>query len=175
MKNLILTITLLTMGTLMSAQAQHSVNDVSYDLTTIDGTIEALYASISGEKGEERDWETFRKLFADNAQLIPTGISPEGNLRYRHMSPEDYITNSGPWLVENGFIEEEIHRKTDRFGPIAHVFSTYTSRNTAGGELIARGINSIQLFNDGERWWVMSIYWAGEREDNPIPEQYDAQ
>ena len=147
----------------------------TYDLSTIDGTIEALYASISGEKGVERDWKTFRNLFADNAKLIPAGMSPEGTLRYRHMSPEDYIQNSGPWLVENGFIEEEIHRETDRFDPIAHVFSTYTSRNTAGGEIIARGINSIQLFNDGSRWWVMNIYWAGEREENPIPEKYDAQ
>ncbi len=175
MKNLILTITLLIMGAWMPAQAQPSASDVPYDLTTIDGTIEALYASISGEKGEERDWKTFRALFADNAQLIPTGISPEGDLRYRHMSPEDYISNSGPWLVENGFIEAEIHRETDRFDPIAHVFSTYISRNTAGGEIIDRGINSIQLFNDGKRWWVMSIYWAGEREDNPIPKQYEAQ
>lgn len=175
MKYFILIFTILTIGTRIPAQAQPSTNNVSYDLTTIDGTIEALYASISGEKGEERDWETFRTLFADNAQLIPTGISPEGNLRYRHMSPEDYINNSGPWLVENGFIEAEIHRETDRFDPIAHVFSTYISRNTAGGEIIDRGINSIQLFNDGERWWVMSIYWTGEREDNPIPEQYDAQ
>ena len=144
-----------------------------YDLSTIDGTIEALYASISGEKGVERDWKTFRTLFADNAKLIPAGISPEGTFRYRHMSPEDYVQNSGPWLVENGFIEEEIHRETDRFDPIAHVFSTYTSRHTAGGEIIARGINSIQLFNDGTRWWVVSIYWAGEREGQPIPPEYD--
>lgn len=144
-----------------------------YDLSTIDGTIEALYASISGEKGEARDWETFRMLFTDGAKLIPAGISPEGSFRYRYMSPEDYVQNSGPWLVENGFIEEEIHRETDRFDPIAHVFSTYTSRNTEGGEIIARGINSIQLFHDGNRWWVVNIYWTGEREDQPIPSEYD--
>lgn len=155
------------------AMAQPNESNSEYDLTTIDGTIEALYASISGEKGEARDWKTFRMLFADGAKLIPAGISPEGSFRYRYLSPEDYIQNSGPWLVENGFIEEEIHRETDRFEPIAHVFSTYTSRNTAGGEIIARGINSIQLFHDGDRWWVMSVYWAGERENHPIPAEYD--
>lgn len=159
----------------LTSEATAQNSDPKYDLSTIDGTIEALYASISGEKGVERDWETFDMLFAEDSRLMPTGLSPDGDRVYRSMSPDDYKENSGPWLVENGFFEEEIHRETDRFGPIAHIFSTYTSRNTKGGDLIARGINSIQLFNDGSRWWVMTIYWAGETENNPIPSQYDAQ
>ena len=167
-------ILLILLLSFLSQYAVAQTAEAKYDLSTIDGTIEALYASISGETGEERDWETFRMLFADNARLIPAGMTPDGNFQYRHLSPEDYITNSGPWLVENGFIEKEIHRVTDKFDPIAHVFSTYTSRNTEGGEIIDRGINSIQLFNDGNRWWVISIYWTGEREGNPIPEKYDA-
>ena len=35
-----------------------------------------------------------------------------------------------------------------------------------------RGINSIQLFYDGTRWWVLSVFWDNERPDQPIPEQY---
>jgi hypothetical protein len=30
-------------------------------------------------------------------------------------------------------------------------------------------INSIQLFHDGDRWWVMSVLWDNEREGNPLP------
>ena len=171
-KNLLLALLLFFLPYYVTAQPGES--NSKYDLSTIDGTIEALYASISGEKGKQRDWVTFRNLFTEGAKLIPAGISPDGNFRYRYMSPEDYIQNSGPWLVENGFIEEEIHRETDRFDPIAHVFSTYTSRNTAGGEIIDRGINSIQLFHDGDRWWVVNIYWTGEREGHPIPQEYNA-
>lgn len=144
-----------------------------YDLSTIDGVLEALYSSISGEKGEERDWDTFRQLFTEDARLIPTGQNEEGKFTSRSLTPEDYIKQSGPYLVENGFIEEEIHRSTDRFDPIAQVFSTYTSRNTRGGPIIARGMNSIQLLNDGSRWWVVTIYWASEGEGRPIPEEYD--
>lgn len=142
------------------------------EFATIDETIEALYASISGEKGEARDWETFRRLFTDGARLIPTGTDSDGGSVIHHITPEQYIEQSGPYLVENGFIEEEIHRVTDRFGPIAQVFSTYTSRNSAEGEIFARGINSIQLFNDGTRWWVVTIYWSGEGENTPIPAEY---
>ena len=29
-----------------------------------------------------------------------------------------------------------------------------------------------QLYHDGERWWVVTIYWTSERPDLPIPERY---
>jgi len=35
-----------------------------------------------------------------------------------------------------------------------------------------RGINSIQLFYDGSRWWIVSIYWQQESPEYPIPEKY---
>lgn len=175
MKHCILSLLFLSILGCLPLQAQDSETDIVHDFTTIDGTIEALYACISGEKGEARDWETFRMLFKEGAKLMPVGLNQQGNVGVRYWSPEDYIERSGPWLVENGFFEEEIHREVDVYEPIAHVFSTYTSSNTKGGELIARGINSIQLLNDGERWWVVNIYWVGESEDRPIPKAYDQQ
>lgn len=36
----------------------------------------------------------------------------------------------------------------------------------------SRGINSIQLMNDGKRWWIVTIFWQGEDEKNPLPEKY---
>jgi hypothetical protein len=36
----------------------------------------------------------------------------------------------------------------------------------------ARGINSIQLLNDGKSWWIITIYWMQESEKDPIPEKY---
>ena len=58
------------------------------------------------------------------------------------------------------------------FGNITHVMSTYESRKSPNGEPFARGINSIQLYFDGTRWWVISMIWDVEREGNPIPESY---
>jgi hypothetical protein len=91
----------------------------------------------------------------------------------RVMTPEDYAAGSGPALERNGFFEREIGRRSDRFGNVLHVFSTYESRRTpADSAPFARGINSIQLFNDGTRWWVTTIFWDSERKDNPIPANY---
>ena len=88
------------------------------------------------------------------------------------MSVEDYITGSGSWLEENGFFETEVSRKTDQFGNIAQVFTTYESRRTPEAEPFMRGINSFQLWHDGDRWWVVSIFWENETPENPIPDQY---
>ena len=45
----------------------------SSKVKTLDSTIKTLYAVISGEKGEARDWDLFRHLFHPEAKLIPTG------------------------------------------------------------------------------------------------------
>ena len=75
-------------------------------------------------------------------------------------------------MVKEGFYESEIHRVTQRFGNMAHVFSTYESRLKADGPVIARGINSVQLFYDGTRWWIASCVWDDERPDNPLTPEY---
>ncbi len=142
------------------------------DVATIDGVITALYGSISGGKGVPRQWDRFRSLFTNDAKLIPSGKNQEGEVRHSYRGTEEYIGWVNQWFLDNGFFEEEIARKTEIFGNVAHVFSTYISKSTPDGEPYARGINSIQLLNDGTRWWIVNIYWTGETPDNPIPVKY---
>lgn len=143
------------------------------DVKSLDAIIEALYGVISGEKGVKRDWDRFRYLFAEGALLTPSGKNKEGVVGFRSFSPDDYAKNSGPYLEKNGFFETETHRVTEEYGSLVHIFSTYDSRHTAADkDPFARGINSIQLMNDGKRWWIMSIYWLAETPDNPLPSKY---
>lgn len=143
------------------------------DVASLDNILEALYGSISGEKGERRDWDRFRYLFIKEARLMPSGKNKEGKLGYQMMTPNDYVTRSGKWLEENGFYEKEISREVVEYGSLVHVFSTYESYRSKTDEApFARGINSIQLMNDGHRWWVVQIYWLAETEKMPLPEQY---
>jgi len=143
------------------------------DVESIDAIILAVYDVISGPAGEKRDWDRMRSLFIDGARLIPTGRRQDGTGGHRVMSVEDYITASGSRLEQNGFFETEIARKTDQFGNIAQVFTTYESRRAADDpEPFMRGINSFQLWNDGDRWWVMTIFWENETPGNQIPDQY---
>ena len=45
---------------------------------------------------------------------------------------------------------------------------------SSDGKPFARGINSIQLLNDGHRWWIVTVYWDSERPDNPLPHHQPA-
>lgn len=153
--------------------AQDNTNDYLKKVKTLDTTLETLYGVISGEKGEARDWDLFRFLFHPDAKLIPSRKNREGIVGARFMTPEDYINSSGNYLVENGFYEIELQREVDTFGNITQVFSTYESYHSKNDEKpFMRGINSIQLLNDGNRWWILNIYWVQESKENPIPKQY---
>jgi hypothetical protein len=147
--------------------------DYTENVLTIDSTINSLYTVISGEKDEERDWDLFKFLFYPNAKLIASGRNKEGEVQVRYMKPEEYIKGSGKWLVENGFFEKEIHRIENTFGSISQVFSTYeTFHSEKDKDPFMRGINSIQLFNDGKRWWIVNVYWSQETKKQPIPKKY---
>jgi hypothetical protein len=143
------------------------------DVASLDAIISALYDVISGPAGQARDWNRFRSLFLPGARLIPTGQPQGAAPRATVMTPDQYAERGAITLTKNGFFEHEIGRTTDQYGAVTHIFSAYESRRAAGDEKpFARGINSIQLFSDGMRWYVVTIFWQGERPDNPIPEKY---
>jgi len=142
------------------------------DVATMDSTVAALYDVISGPAGK-RDWDRFRSLFALGARLIPTGPRPAGEYGARVLTVEDYVQRAGALFEKEGFYEREASRQLERFGNIAHIFSTYESRHAKDDpKPFQRGINSIQLMNDGKRWWVVTIFWQAEDEKNPIPAMY---
>ena len=157
-----------------SASAQQADNNAYIeDTSSLDNIISSLYEVISGDKGQERDWDRFMNLFDTHAMLIPCGKNPEGKIVARHWTPKEYSEQAGPYLIENGFFEKEIHREEEQFGNITHVWSTYESyRSLEDSAPFVRGINSIQLMNDGTRWWVMNIFWTAETSELPIPKRY---
>ncbi|HKR60441.1 MAG TPA: hypothetical protein VJS64_11965 [Pyrinomonadaceae bacterium] len=143
------------------------------DVASIDAIVAAVYDVISGPAGKKRDWDRMRSLFMPGARLIPTGPRQSGGYGSRALTVEDYVTRGGPMLEKEGFFESEKARRTESFGQIAHIFSTYESRHAADdAKPFQRGINSMQLMNDGKRWWIVTIFWQGEDEKNPLPEKY---
>ena len=142
------------------------------DVVSQEAIIAALYDVISGPACQTRDWDRFRSLFAPGARLMPTGLNAERKGVVRALTPDEYAAG-GTNLERNGFFEREISHTGETFGGITHRFSTYESRRHADDEKpFARGINSIQLLNDGSRWWIVTVYWQAERPDSPIPPQF---
>ena len=144
------------------------------DVASPDAILAATYDVISGPAGQQRDWDRFRSLFVPGARLIPVVARKTGSgYDTRIITPDEYAKFADAYFQKNGFAEREIARKAERYGNIMQIFSTYESRHDAkDAQPFARGINSFQLFYDGARWWVVTIYWLEETPDNPLPKEF---
>jgi len=146
----------------------------SSDVESIDAIVTALYDVISGPAGE-RDWDRERSLFLAGGRLVPTRPLPEGGGAAEVLDVEGYIASRAPIFAAQDIWETEIARQVFVFGNYAHVLSSYELRRSLPGAPPdaepppVRGINSIQLFNDGRRWWVSAMIWDNERPGVAIP------
>ena len=171
--NIRIILIIIGMGGCLSGFPQSVQGEYDEKVKTLETTLSTLYEVISGDAGIQRDWELFRYLFTDNAHLIPVRKDSSNVFVPSFLTPDEYINNARNWFEKNGFFEKEISRKVDTFGPITHVFSTYASfRSSVDTIPFTRGINSIQMMNDGRRWWILNIYWTSESDDTPIPDRY---
>lgn len=141
------------------------------DTGSLDAIIKAMYDAISGPRGE-RDWERIRSLYLPGARLIPTGARPSGEHGLRVLDIEGWIEGARALFAEKDFYEVEIARHTDRFGNIVQAFSTYEGRWEENGPAFMTGINSIQLLKKDDRWWIVTVFWDNQSEDNRIPAEY---
>jgi len=142
------------------------------DVDSVEHILASLYDVISGPAHQPRDWVRMRSLFVPDARLIPVRARPD-SADLLQLSIDDYIARASGVMEADGFFEHSIHNEIAQFGDIVHVFSTYESRHTlADAKPFARGINSIQLLKDGNRYWVVNIFWDAERAGLEIPAKY---
>ena len=143
------------------------------DVASVDAIVKAVYDVISGPAGAPRDWDRMRSLFAPEGRMMAVGKRPDGSVGMRPMTPDDYIARNTRTFATTGFFESELARTTETFGQVAHVFSTYEARHAPSDATpFMRGVNSIQLVNDGKRWYVLSLVWRAEDPALPLPERY---
>jgi hypothetical protein len=142
------------------------------NVSTLDGIMKAYYDVVTVRKGEKPLYERDSLLHFGNVQVGWAAKSKSGKTSFKYVSLKEYHHLSDDYLAANGFVEREISRKVEKFGAVYHVWSTYESRNIKAGPVIDRGINSIELFYDGTRFWILGWFFDEERKDNPIPPQY---
>ena len=133
-----------------SLEAQEAWPD---DVSSIDGIMRAYYEVISGPAGEAADVERDRTLHHPEAWVAIGRTNAHGQPFVNMMTLEEYHGDNAP--RQEGFWEWETDRITRRSGNMVHVWSSYASARTEGGEPFETGVNSITLFHDGARWWIM--------------------
>jgi hypothetical protein len=148
------------------------------DAASVESIVAALYASVSHAPDASPDFERMRGIFLYVGMLVPPAkpgeeikVSDVDGFSERYQ--KGVAARKEKAEAATGFFERETARRTDCFGNVCQVFSTYESRHTLSDAApFQRGINSIQLVRDGKRWWIASVAWDVERPDNPIPAQY---
>ena len=133
------------------------------DVATLDAILHAFYETVSGSVGQPRDWDRFRSLFLPDARLMPVVCLSGEKAGVRFLSTEEFIHRVEPIFAIEDFWERETNRKTETVGHFAHVLSFYDSLRSPDGIPFEHGVNSIQLLNDGVRWWIVNVMWNTSR------------
>jgi hypothetical protein len=134
----------------------------------LDDIISAMYTGVSFEAGQRPDWKTEDEIFAPGARMVRVnddGVFPFDLQSYR--KDFDRMIDSGEMP---SFWEGELWRETRLFGDVAHVLSAYETRRSREGEVLNRGVNSIQLFKRDGRWWISAMIWRREGREVRIPD-----
>jgi len=162
----------------LPAQTSKAASPGAADGASVDSILAALYASVSHPSDREADWDRLREICLPVGMFIPPKKPTEDIFTVLDVDAFQERVRKGAAALKakgeaSGFEEREIARRTDCFGNVCQIFSTYEGRKSPTDEKpFVRGINSIQLVRDGKRWWIASVVWDTERPDNAIPSTY---
>lgn len=147
---------------------------MNQELSTPEQVVSALYRLISGPAELERDWDAVRRLFHPGARLIVAFSHADGRSEVKQWTPESFAVEAAEdYRGRGGMWEREVAAEVQRFGSVAHVWSSYESRQgSADAAPFARGVNSVQLLRSDGRWWITSLVFDIEQPYNAIPERY---
>ncbi len=146
--------------------AQNRVDLDSYVVKTIEGTIGEIYKIISGERGENRNWEAFRQLFTPDAQFSVLSHDKTGNGKVKTFTLEEFVRVGMDAYEKDGFVEKPLKTVINQYNGIANVFQSYYAKELDFEE---EGVNSLQLIFDGKRWWITSVLWTSNGNGVELP------
>ena len=169
MKYILITAKVLILLILFASATRAQEYPLAGDVSTIDGIIKAYYEVVSGPAGAPRQIERDKSLHHPDALVVI--IQGEGDGVANVTDLAGYHEGASA-TVETGFFEYEISRQMQRRGAVAHVWSTYETRAEENGPVTGRGINSIQLYWDGKRWWITSWIFDGRPNAPEVPPEY---
>ena len=142
------------------------------DVSSLDGIMRAYYETLSGPAGQPRQWARDRTLYMPDVRFVVIMDDEHGKSVARQFTYQEFADMADPIEVKNGFFEHEIHRITYRYGNWANIISTSEGRRTPNGPVTGHGIDNVELFWDGTRWWITYASIVEERPNEPLPKEY---
>ena len=145
----------------------------SEDVSTIDGMVKAYYEVVSGPVGQPRQWGRDATLYIPGIRFIVISEDASGNATAQSMTHQEFVDSTEASMAGKSFFEHEIHRVIHRAGNIAHVLSTAEHMSSRNGPPEGRGIDSLELYWDGKRWWITNAnLWELNIAKHPLSSEF---
>ena len=144
----------------------------SADVDTLDGIVKAYHETGSSPSGQPRQWARDRTLFIPGIRIVIIADDQSGKRLLRQFTHEQYVDFAERNGGNASFYEREVHRITYRYGDWAHIISTSEARRKPDGPVIGHGIDMLELFWDGKRWWIANNTITTERANAPLPKEF---
>ena len=157
-------ILLLLIGAMIFANGQSYAQETKLltkfgdDVGTLDGIIKAYYDVVTVKKGEKVSYERDSLLHIAGVRVGSAGLA-DGHPFLHYTSLKEYHRQSDAYMEKNGYYEHEVSRKVETIRNIYHVWSSYESKYTIDGKVINQGVNSIELYFDGKRFWILGWFY----------------
>lgn len=130
--------------------------------------VASLWRALSHGPGERPDLATLRELFHQDAVVFGSRTR-DGKPTLTRRSAAEFLAALDS-VDDTGFYETEIHRDVqaaDRFATVYSVVESRTEPDAPKADFT--GVNSLQLYFDGARWRVLSLYYHVPERAAPGP------
>jgi hypothetical protein len=131
-------------------------------------TVAAFWQALQNRPGKSSDTATLNRLFHKDATFFWIR-ERDGVASLTKSAASEYIQKiSAPG--EKGFYECEVKREVKVYDRFATVYSIVESRFDANAvQPKLTGINSVDLYKDGDEWKIISVYYHIDKKGHPIP------
>ena len=146
----------------------------SADVSSIDAIVHAFANSISAPVGGKIDIRRLNSLFVPDGRIV-IGVDPKPGRApdVVFVTPDIYAELVDPGFKTDGFFDRVIANRIERFGIMAHVYSSYGSfLKQTDTQPFRRGVKSFELLQSGGRWYIVQVFYDFERPGTPIPPTY---
>lgn len=134
---------------------------------TPDAAVSTLWQALSNDPGAPANLSALKRLFHEDAVVFGARYKESEPVlrRYRRAEFLKFYEAANP----DGFYECEVARQIkvyDRFAVAYSVVESRSDRSEAKADFV--GVNSIQLYQVGDDWQVVSLYYHVGKEGLPI-------
>jgi hypothetical protein len=158
------------------ARAHININKIApraEDVSSIDGILKAYYEVVSGPAGQPRQWDRDATLYIPEVRFVVITEDKDGNATAVSMTHQDFVDSFESAMPGKPFFERSSHHVIRRAGNIAHVVSAAEQATSLDGPYKFGGMDSLELFFDGKRWWIAGAnLWEVNVKAHPVPAEF---